>query len=188
MTRRVFSFLSLLILVCAAGVAARAQTPAPCEPELPTDPAFWADVKPMPEGTGRFSYSMDLRQNEDASAPVVVLRLQGVTSQKHRGGKIRCAEIENRSGRTVRAVQLGWTVTARDDAEKKVLARGRLPLIQVEIGPGGRQKVEPQHAGFADFLQPLVGDGLHLGDHDLRLTVARAEFTDGTVEDAADQR
>lgn len=178
MTRRVFSFLSLLLLGCAAS---RAQTPAPCEPQMPTDAAYWADVAPMPEGTGKFSYSMDMRQTEDASAPVVVTGMQGVTSRQHRGGKLRCVEIENRSARTVRAVQLGWTVTARDDAEKKVLARGRLPLIEVQIAPGRRQKAEPQGTSFSYFLLPLVQKGVHAGDHDLRLHVARAEFTDGTV-------
>lgn len=187
MTRRVFSFLSLLILVCAAGAVVRAQAPAPCEPQLPSDPAFWADIKEVPEGAGRFSYSFDRRQYEDASAPVVVRMLWGVTSLKVRGGKLRCAEVENRSGRTVSAVQLGWAVTARGDAEK-VLARGRLPLIRVEIAPGGRQKVEPQDAHFADFLRPLVRGGRLAGDYDLYVGVARAEFTDGTAEEAAAKR
>lgn len=188
MSKRFFSFLSLLILVCAAGASARAQAPEPCEPKLPTDAAFWADVTPMPEGTGRLSYAMDLSQEKDASAPVVVTRLEGVTSRQHRGGKLRCAEIANRSARTVRAVQLSWTLTARDDAEKKVLARGRLPLVEVEVAPGGRRKVELREGNFADFLLPLVREGTHAGDHDLLVRVGRVVFTDGAVVDDGDPR
>lgn len=188
MLKRFLSLLSLLILVCAGGASARAQAPEPCEPKLPTDAAFWADVTPMPEGTGNFSYAMDLSQEKDASAPVIVTRLEGVTSQQHRGGKLRCVEFANRSARTVRAVQLSWTLTARDDPEKKVLARGRLPLVEVEVAPGGRRKVELREGNFADFLLPLVREGIHAGAHDLRVRVSRAVFTDGTVVDEDDPR
>ena len=187
MTKRALIVLSLLLLTCAA---ARAQSLPPCNPNqpTPTDAAFWADVPPMPEGTGNFSYAMDTSQNQDASAPVVMTAVLGVSSQRHRGGKIRCVELENRSARAVRAVQVSWTVTARDDPEKKVLARGRLPLVEVQVAPGARQTAELREASFAGFLLPLVQKGIHAGAHDLRLRVARVEFADGSVVDADDPR
>ena len=187
MTKRALIVLSLLLLTCAA---ARAQALGPCKANqpTPTDAAFWADVPPMPEGTGNFSYAMDPRQSEDASAPVVISAMLGVTSRQHRGGKIRCVELENRSARAVRAVQLGWTLTGREDPEKKVLARGRPPLVEVEVAPGARQTAELREASFAGFLLPLVQKGIHAGAHDLRLSVARVEFADGSVIDAGAPR
>lgn len=187
MTKRALTALSLLLLACAS---AHAQALPPCKANqpTPTDAAFWADVPPMPEGTGNFSYAMDLSQEKDASAPVVLIGMMGVSSQQHRGGKIRCVELENRSARAVRAVQLSWTVTARDDPEKKVLAQGRLPLVEVQVAPGARRTAELREASFAGFLLPLVQKGIHAGDHDLRMRVARVEFADGSAVDADDPR
>ncbi|HWS56513.1 MAG TPA: hypothetical protein VN228_20410 [Pyrinomonadaceae bacterium] len=186
-TLRVFTLLSILLLGCAA---ARAQGLPPCQPNqpTPTDAAFWADVPPMPEGTGSLSYSMDLSQEKDAASPVFIRSMMGVSSQQHRGGKIRCVELENRSARTVRAVQLAWAVTARDVAEKKILARGRLPTVEVQVAPGARQTAELREASFAGFLLPLVQKGIHAGDHHVSLSVARVEFTDGSVVDADEPR
>lgn len=187
MTKRALAVLSLLLLTCAA---ARAQALPPCKANqpTPTDASFWADVPPMPQRTGNFSYAMDSSQEKDASAPVYIAGMLGVSSQQHRGGKIRCVELVNRSPRAVTAVQLGWTVTAHDDAEKKVLARGRLPPVEVRIAPGARQAAELREASFAGFLLPLARQGVVAGDHHLSLRVARVVFDDGTAADDDDPR
>ena len=184
MSRRIFSLISLLVLSCAAGAAADAQQPGPCDLSPSGDPSRFADIKEMPKGKFTLGYVPDMEQSRGASAPVVVRGLLGVSSVKDRGGKLRCAELENRSARAVKAVELRWTVTAKEDSSK-VLASGKLPPVEAEIAAGGRLKVELREAQFADFLQPLVSDGVLTGAYMLTVRVARVEFADGTVEEVA---
>ena len=184
MLRRV---LFLLILSCATGAVADAQASTPCEPPLPTDPSYYADIKRVPEGKWTLTYAADLEQNQAASAPVVVTSVSGITGKKERGGKLRCAELKNRSTRTVKAVQLRWVVMTRED-RVRVLAQGKLPRVKVEIAAGSKLKVELREAQFADFVQPLVRDGVLTGDYHVSVGVARVEFTDGTAEERAGGR
>ena len=187
MLRRMFRVLPLLFLLCAAG-AARAQASGPCERKPPSDPAYYADMKEMPPGKYNFSYVFDKAQVEDASAPAAVRFMVGITSTKQRSGKISCVEIENRTARAVKAVQLRWAMTARaaDGSiveNGEVLAKGLLPTVFAEIEAGGRRKVELHGAHFADFLQPLAWAGEIKGAYHLTVGVARLEFTDGTALD-----
>jgi hypothetical protein len=128
----------------------------------------------------------DQAQFKDASVPVVVRGLLDVSSEKYRGGKLRCAELENRSTRTVKAVQLKWAVTRMED-ESEVLASGKLPTVEVEIAPGGSMKVQLRDAQYADFLQPVADKGLLTGRFWLTVGVARVEYADGTAEDMGGQ-
>jgi hypothetical protein len=151
----------------------------------PSDPSYssyFADIKRAPDGKWGLAYTPDMGQYGDASVPVVVRVLLGLTSAKDRGGKLKCAEIENRSTRTVRTVQLRWAVTEMEGSEK-VLAQGVLPVAEVEATADGKLKAELQGAQFADFLQPLVKDGVLTGRYKLSVGVARVEFTDGTAEE-----
>ena len=184
MPRRIFSFLNLLILSCAAAIA-NAQVSHPCEMPSPSDPSYssyFADIKIAPDGKWGLSYTFDAGQYKDASVTVVVRGLLGLTSKKDRGGKLKCAELENRSTRPVRAVQLRWVVTALEGNEK-ILAQGRLPLAAVEITANGKLKAELQGAQFADFLLPLVSDGVLTGRYKVSIGVARVEFANGMAEE-----
>jgi len=184
MLRRILSSLFFLIVGCAAGAVADARQPGPCDLRPEGDPSRFADIKPMPKVNGKagMAITIDSAQIEDASVPVVVRSLLDVSSVKDRGGKLRCAELENRSSRTVKAVQLKWVITRPED-KNKVLAGGKLPTVEAEIAPGVRLKVELRDAQFADFLQPVVSDGVLTGEYILTVGVARVEFADGTVED-----
>ena len=187
MTRRVSLVFPVLLLLCAAG-AARGQASGPCEQHPPSDPAYYADMKEMPRMKGGLSWTSDRAQFDDASTPVVVRALNGITSTKQRAGKLSCAEIENRSARTVKAVQLRWVVTARAADGSVVpngeaLAKGLLPVVEAEIAPGSKLKVELHGAHFADFLQPLAVDGEVNGSHNVSVGVARVVFADGTTLD-----
>jgi hypothetical protein len=183
MPRRIFSFLNFLILGCAAATA-NAQASHPCELPPSSDPSYsshFADIKRAPDGKWGLAYTFDAGQFADESVSVVVRGLLGLTSQKDRGGKLKCAEIENRSTRTVRTVQLRWFVTEMEGSEK-VLAQGILPVAEVETTASGKLKAELREAQFADFLQPLVKDGVLTGHYKVSVGVARVWFTDGTTE------
>ena len=187
MTRRIFRAFLLLFALCATG-AAYGQAPEVCENKLPKDPAYYADMKEMPRGKSGFSYTFDKARVDDSSTPVVVLGLGGISSAKQRAGKLSCAEIENRTARVVKSVQLRWVVTALGPGRSAVenaeaLAKGLLPAVEVEVAPGGRRKVELRGAHFADFLQPLAVNGEVNGEHNVSVSVARVEFTDGTSLD-----
>ncbi|HWW76470.1 MAG TPA: hypothetical protein VNZ44_13820, partial [Pyrinomonadaceae bacterium] len=111
-----------------------------------------------------------------------------ISSAKQRAVKLGCAELENRSSRTVKSVTLRWAVTALPDENSvaegaPVLSKGTLPAVEVEIPPGVRQKVELHGGHFADFLRPLTVDGEVNGQYALTVGVARVEYTDGSAED-----
>jgi hypothetical protein len=191
MRRLKFGVITFLFVLCAAG-AARAQqqqqASGPCEKRPPSDQAYYADMKLMPPGKYNFSWMGDRAQFEDASTPVVVRALSGTTSSKERSGKLTCAEVENRTGRAVKALVLRWAVTkraadgsVREGAE--VLAKGLLPPVDAEVEAGGRKKVELKGAHFADFMQPLVSAVELEGAYNVSVGVARVEFADGTSID-----
>ncbi len=187
MTRRVFYVLTLLLVFCAAG-AARGQSPEVCENKLPKDPAYYADMKELPPGKFSFSYIFDKPQFDDASAPVALSGMGAISAPKRRGLKLSCVEVENRTPRIVRAVQLRWAVSAvapgQSITEKaEALAKGLLPVVEVVVAPGARQKVEVRGAHFADFFRPLAAAGEINGNFNVTVGVARVEFTDGTSLD-----
>jgi hypothetical protein len=128
-------------------------------------------------------------QLDDAAVPVVVRGLKSISSAKQRSVKFGCAELENRSTRAVKAVQLRWSVAARgaDGAVPDgapVLAKGVLPVIEAEIQPGVRRLVEVHGAHYTDFLRPLAAaTGEVNGQYIVFVGVARVEYADGTVED-----
>jgi hypothetical protein len=184
MPSRVFSFITLPVLVCAAWAVAGAQQPGPCDRSPRADPERFTDIKPMPAGKWGLSYTFDSPQLKDASAPVVLRGLMGVTSVKDRGGKLRCVELENRSAREVKSVTLRWALTTTED-RSKVLASGQLPPVEAHVAPGVRLKVQLRDAQFADFLRPIAGDGVLNGQYILTIEVARVEYADGTMEDVA---
>lgn len=187
MPRRILFPLLPLFLLCSAGVAG-AQERGPCAYSPPSDPTYYADMKEMPAGKYSLSYTFDRAQIDNASTPVIVRGLNGITGTNQRSGKLGCAEIENRSPRTVKAVHLRWAVTARaDDGDMAevgpVLAKGTLPAVEVEIPAGVRQRAVLRGAHFADFLQPLAAAGELDGGYNLSVGVARVEYADGTAED-----
>lgn len=185
MPRRVFSFVALPFLVCAAwAVAAAQQQPGPCDLSPRGDPERFADIKPTPGGKWHLTYTSDLAQFKDTSVPVVLRGLLGVSSVKDRGGKLRCVELENRSAREVKSVTLRWALTTTED-KGKVLASGQLPPVEAHLAPGVRLKVQLRDAQFADFLRPIAGDGVLNGQYNLTVEVARVEYADGTIEDVA---
>ena len=186
MPRGILFLLPALLLFVAAG-AAYGQSPEVCEHKLPKDPAYYADMKELPPGKYGFSYNFDKPQFDDPAAPVVLRGLGGISSPK-RALKLSCVEIENRTKRAVRAVQLRWAVSALPEgqdvfAKAEALAKGVLPPFAVEVQPGGRMKVEVRGVQFADFFQPLAAAGELSGKYNVIIGVARVEYTDGTAED-----
>ena len=187
MPRRIFRVFPCLLILCAAG-AAYGQSPEVCENKLPKDPAYYADMKELPPGKYGFSYVFDKAQYDDPSAPVALRGLGGISSAKPRALKLSCVEIENRAPRAVRAVQLRWVVTTvapgQSILEKaEPLAKGLLPVFEVEVEAGGRRKVELHGAHAADFFQTLAAAGELNGNYNVTVGVARVEFTDGTSLD-----
>ena len=189
MRRLTLGLFTFMLIVCSAGAAlAQQQASGPCEQKPPSDPAYYADMKLMPEGKYFLSYMGDRAQFDDASTPVVVRGVNGITSSKERSGKVSCAEVENRTGRAVKALLLRWFVTKRAadgsvKADAEVLAKGLLPVVYAEFAPGERKKVALTGAHFADFMQPVAAAGPLEGSYHVSIAVARVEFADGTSID-----
>lgn len=187
MPRRILFLLPALFLLCAASPA-YGQWPEVCENKPPADPAYYADMKELPPGKFGFSYIFDKAQLDDPSAPVALRGLSGISGQKVRAVKLSCVEVENRTTRVVRAVQLRWAVSAsapgRSVTEKaEALAKGLLPVFGAEVAAGGRLKVEVRGVNFADFFQPLAVSGEVNGHYNVTIGVARVEYADGSSED-----
>jgi hypothetical protein len=187
MPRRTLFLLPALLLFSAAGVA-RAQSSGPCDLGPPSDPAYYADMKELPRGKWNLGSLFDKAQLDAPSTPVALRGLSQISSAKQRAVKLGCAELENRSSRTVKSVTLRWAVTARaadvgNVEDGPALAKGTLPVIAVEIPPGVRQKAEIHGGHFADFLQSLAVAGEVNGQYNLTVGIARVEYTDGTAED-----
>lgn len=190
MRRLTLGVITFMLIVCPAGAASARQQKAsgPCEGMPPSDPAYYADMKLMPEGKYSLSYMGDRAQFDDASTPVVVRGLTATTSSKERSGKLSCAEVENRTGRAVKALLLRWFVVKRSadgsvKADAEVLAKGLLPVVSAEFAPGERKRVALTGAHFADFVRPVADTGALEGPHNVSVGVARVEFADGTFID-----
>jgi hypothetical protein len=185
MRRGTFGVVTFMLLLSAAGAARGQQFPEVCENKPPKDPAYYADMKEFPPGKFSFGYVFDKPQVDDPSSKVVLTSLGGINSPKPRALKLSCVEVENRSTRVVRAVQLRWEVRPQVEGKEvfepaEVLAKGVLPFVAVEVQPGGRRKVEIQGVQFADFFWPLATAGEVNGKFNVIIGVARVEFTDGT--------
>jgi hypothetical protein len=155
----------------------------------PSDPAYYADMKELPRGKWGLADQFEKGQFKNDALPVVIRGLGSISSQKHRAVKFRCVELENRSPRVVKSVQLRWSLAARTADRsvtegEPVLAKGTMPVIEVEIQPGVRLKAEVRGAHYADFLKPLTDvHGEVTGDYVLYVGIARIGYTDGTFED-----
>jgi hypothetical protein len=190
MPRRILFLLPALLLLCAAG-AARAQAPDPCSQKPAADSDYYADMKELPPGKFGFDYIMDMKQYEHGATPVVLRGMTGVQHPKlRRAIKLDCPDIENRTERVVKSVQLRWDVRewpADGKAEglenAPVLAKGVLPAFEVEVAPGGRRKAVLRGVNFADFFAPLASGGEVNGHFHVTFGVAHVEFADGTSLD-----
>ncbi|HJQ34408.1 MAG TPA: hypothetical protein VJ866_19665 [Pyrinomonadaceae bacterium] len=187
MPRRVRFLLPTLFILCAAG-AARGQWPEVCENKPIKDPAYYADIKPMPPGKFGFAYNFDKQQFDDPSAPVALSGLGMQSAPRPHANKPSCAEVVNRTTRVVKSVQLRWRVSALAEGQNvfekaEVLAKGLLPAFEVEVPPGARRRFEMRGVQFADFFQPLAAAGEVNGKFNIVVGVARVEYTDGTAED-----
>jgi hypothetical protein len=188
MSSRILRVLPLLFLLCAAAPA-RAQSPDPCASGSPSDPAYYADMKEVPGGKWTLGGLFERAQIDNPAVPVVVIGLKTISSTKQHAVKYGCVELENRSPRLVKSVQLRWSVMARGadgtvPEGAPVLSKGTLPVIEVKLQPGSKLKTEVRGAHYADFLQPLVTptgevNGLYI----VYIGVARVEYADGTAED-----
>jgi hypothetical protein len=185
MLSRALRVLPFLFVLCTAG-AARAQSSDPCGRGTPSDPAYYADMKEVPGGKWNLGGGFERAQIENPAVPVVVRELKSISSTKQRAVKYGCVELENRSTRAVKSVLLRWSVAARGAdgvvAEgAPILAKGTLPVVEAEIQPGVRRKVEVHGAHYADFLRPLVSEtGEVNGQYTVFIGVARVEYADGT--------
>ena len=194
MRRLTFVVITFVFILCAAG-AARAQTYDPCAghplpPPPPPDSPYFNDMKELPRGKWGLGDQFEKAQVDNPATPVVIRGLGSASSVKHRAAKFSCVELENRTTRVVKSVQLRWTLKARgaDSAAgavgTTVMAKGTLPVIEVEIQPGTRRKAEIRGAHYADFLKPLANvHGEVNGQYLLYIGVGRVEYADGTGED-----
>lgn len=194
MRRRMFGVITFIFLLCAAG-AARAQEYNPCKgnplpPLPPPDSPYYNDMKELPRGKWGLGDQFEKAQMDNPATPVVIRALGSTSSVKHRAAKFSCVELENRTTRVVKSVQLRWTLKARaaDSAAgavgTTVMAKGTMPLIEVEIQPGTRRKGEIRGAHYADFLKPLANvHGEVNGQYLLYVGVGRVEYADGTIEE-----
>lgn len=194
MRRRSIGVITFMFILCAV-VSARAQAYDPCKghpgaPPPPPDSPYYNDMKELPRGKWGLGDQFEKAQMDNPATPVVIRGLGSSSSVKHRAAKFSCVELENRTTRVVKSVRLRWTLKARgaDSAAgpvgATVMAKGTMPVIEVEIQPGTRRKAEIRGAHYADFLKPLANvHGEVNGQYLLYVGVGRVEYADGTIED-----
>jgi hypothetical protein len=190
-----FGVITFIFLLLCAADAARAQAYDPCAgnplpPLPPPDSPYYNDMKELPRGKWGLGDQFEKAQVDNPATPVVIRGLGSTSSEKHRAAKFSCVELENRTTRVVKSVQLRWTLKARgtDSAGwpvgTTVMAKGTMPVIEVEIQPGTKRKAEIRGAHYADFLKPLADvHGEVNGQYLLYVGVGRVEYADGPIED-----
>lgn len=163
----------------------------PVAPLPPPDSPYYSDMKELPRGKWGLGDQFEKAQMDDPATPVVIRGLGSISGQKSRAVKFTCVDLENRTTRVVKSVQLRWSIKKNAAAPSvvavpvgPVLAKGTMPVIEVEIQPGTRRKAEIRGAHYADFLKPLANvHGEIYGQYLLYVGVARVEYADGTIED-----
>ena len=127
--------------------------------------------------------TVDLKQGQDYSVPVIVAALKTVYGQGKYVGRVKVpvVKIENRSQKVLLSVQLRWALSNHEEPDA-ILLEGVMPFMDVRIEPFTPPVVvDIPPIYFNKLVRPLLKDSeLNVP---LRLTIGiqEAHFADGTA-------
>lgn len=137
--------------------------------------------KPGPGGKWTLGISFDIPQTNDDSVPVVISKMVNFMGHKKwRNAKVTGLTLNNRSTRSVKAVQLRWIITSGED-RKTILLQGLTPFFETRIPAQGQRDVEPPVIDFAEVTKPLQKNETLDGDFTLTVRVSEVHFEDGFI-------
>jgi hypothetical protein len=185
-----FVFLLLAFISCA-GIHAVAQNTNPCD--TPNNlPSSFFDVPKGPEGNWTASVVPDERQAGDV--PVVVVGVGAIQGPaKHRGIRLGCGVLKNKSQKSVAAVQLRWILARKEDryliaqqgyTPNTVLLEGHTLAIDLSIPKESFRRADFSIISFVAALERVSNHGVLSGDYFLIVGVYEVQFEDGSVWNA----
>lgn len=179
-----FVFLNL-----ASGSSLHAQNANPCDTPNNLPPSFF-EVPKGPEGNWSADVIPDTWQARDAQIPVVVAMAGSIQGRiGHRGVRLGCGLLKNRSLNPVAAVQLRWIIARRQDratiaqqgyTPNTTLLSGHTPYIELQIPKENMRRTDFAIINFAEIVQPLLkGESLN-GEYVIYVGVDEVRFEDGS--------
>ena len=185
-----FCLLVLMSVTFNASSSATAQDVSPCD--RPNNlPASFFEVPEGPQGDWKATHLMDLHQGADPSVPVVVVGVGAIQGPiGHRGMRLGCGVLSNRSGKSVSSVVLRWILINTDDRPRildqgytsdTVLAHGQTVPITVTILPDRMRRADFSVVDWRVVTQALTREGKLSGDYFLCVGVQQVTFEDGSV-------
>jgi hypothetical protein len=137
--------------------------------------------KQGPGGKWSLHTVFDFAQIDDSSVPVAIVKIIKFLGHKQwRNVKFTGLTLDNRSIRSVKAVQIRWIITSERDREA-ILLQGLTPLFEARIPAHEQRDVEPPIIDFAAVTKPLQKKGTLNGEFTIRLKVSEVHFEDGFV-------
>ena len=183
--RLLFIFLSLV-----SGSSAFAQDVNPCDTPKNLPQSFFV-VPKGPEGDWSADVTPDTWQDKDARIPVVVAGAGSIQGRPgHRGVRLGCGVLRNRSLKQAAAVQLRWIVARRQDraaiaqqghTPKTVLLSGHTPFIDLQIAKENIRSTDFSVINFAEIVRPLMEGESLSGEYVIYVGVEEVRFEDGSL-------
>jgi hypothetical protein len=184
-TVKLLLFISCLVLLCAAlTVSSETQTNSSAGQANDKKEDFTDDDLKVEKVPGKWMLmtSVDLRQGQDPSAPVILVAVKTVYGQGKYLGRVKVPQvkIENRSQKILQSVQIRWTIAHKDEPDV-VLLEGVMPSTDARIEPFNPPTVvNIPHVYFNKVVKPLLKEGELSGHILLTLGIQEARFVDGT--------
>ena len=170
--------------------SATAQYMNPCD-DTKNLPASFFVVPEGPQGDWKASHLPDLSQSADSMAPVVVAGVGAIQGPAgHRGMRLGCGVLKNRSAKSVSSVVLRWILISSQDRAKiidhgytsdTVLANGQTVPITLTIIPDSIRRADFSVVDWRVVTQTLTRDGKLSGDYFLCVGVQQVTFEDGST-------
>ena len=185
-----FCFLVLIVTTLCAPSGVHAQGISPCD-DPDKLPASFFEVPEGPQGDWRATHLPDLSQSKDPQMPVVVAGVGAIQGPVgHRGMRLGCGVLKNRSDKSVSSVVLRWILINTQDRPKiidkgytsdTVLAHGQTVPITLAIMPDSIRRADFSVIDWRVVTQTLTREGKLSGDYFLCVGVYQVTFQDGSV-------
>jgi len=169
------------------------QSVNPCDKPNELPRSFF-EVPVGPQGNWKAYVSLDVEQVKDPMAPVLVAGVGVIQGPAvHRGLRLGCGLLINRSEKTVMAVQLRWILARYVDRPmilqsgfkpEAVLKEGLTREISLSISGNDSRRTDFSTISFAEITAPFTKDGTLSGDYWLLVGVNQVRFADGSVWNA----
>ncbi|MCM3902847.1 MAG: hypothetical protein ND866_14170 [Pyrinomonadaceae bacterium] len=148
------------------------------------------EVPEGPEGNWSADVIPDTWQARDAQIPVVVAMAGSIQGRiGHRGVRLGCGLLKNRTLNPVAAVQLRWIIARRQDratiaqqgfTPNTALLSGHTPYIELQIPKENMRRTDFAVINFVEIVRPLLRGGSLNGEYVIYVGVDEVRFEDGS--------